>query len=330
MNTYAATYVAGTEEIITKKLKQFPLEQLKIIYSDDSFIVFRSTLPETKIANLRFFNNIFSVLASNKKTASLDQLLEEALSNVSGTLALYGKNFRLSVMEEGELQPFDPKLRKKLTQAITAQYSMTELSHRPNIELWFILRRSGFGVFGWKLPHIQFKFGSQPAGVLRPELTHILCLVAGLDGNDVVLDPFAGSGAILQEALAGFHAKQAIAVEKDKRLLRGLKKKPKLKVVEGNATNLSFIKSDSIDKVITDPPWGSFTKLSDQELNSLYSGSLKEIARVLKSGGVGVILTSAQKPIEHALSNVNNVKLIKTCRILVSGQKAAIYKLRKN
>lgn len=330
MNTYAATFVAGTSEIISKRLKQFSIEQLKITYSDDSFMAFKSNMPESKIANLRFFNNIFVVLAQNENNSSLEQFLESSLAKAVSSPSLPGKRFSLSVMHEGKLQNVNPTLRQKLIQTITGRYGATESAHRPDVELWFFMRSSGFGVFGWKLPHIQFKAESKSVGALRSELAHILGLVAGLDNHDSVLDPFAGSGALLEEALVGFHVKQVIAVEKDKKLLARLMKKPKLEVIEGDATDLSFIKSDSIDKTITDPPWGSFTKMDNFKIKDLYTSSMHEVARVLKPGGVAVILSSANDIISYSRSQVDNLNLVKEYPILVSGHKATIYKLRKN
>src|SRR3989344_3426965 len=318
MNTYAATFIAGTREIVLRRLKQFTLKQLKITYSDDSFIVFSSSLPEVKIANLRFFNNIFKIFTKSRNIVSLDQFLEQAIANSASVTALSGKRFRLFIMNADDLQNVGLTLRQKLTQAIAAKYKMTESSHRPDIELWFILRRSGFGIFGWKLPHIQFKHGNRPAGVLRPELAHILGLVANLGSRDIVLDPFAGSGAILEEALAGFHVKQAVAVERDRKMLDELKKISKLEVVMGDATDLLLIKSNSINKVITDPPRGSFTKSSNQEIDKLYSEAFKEIARVLKPGGITVVLSCTPKAVQQAQS-ITDLSLIKEYPVLVSG-----------
>ena len=330
MATYGATFIAGTKEIILRQLKQFSLEQLKITYSDDSFMLFSSSLPEAKITNFRFFNNVFTVLAENINNVPLKQFLQEALINAASSSALADKRFRLSVMDKDGLKNINPKLRQELTQAIATKYNMTESAHRPDVEFWFILRRSGFGIFGWKLPRVQFKHDDRPAGALRPQLVHILGLVAGLNSRDSILDPFAGSGVILEEGLAGFHVKHAIALEKDRKLITSLKKKPKIEVIEGDATDLSFIEPDSINKVITDPPWGSFTKLNDREIDKLYSGAFKEIAHVLKAGGVAVILSDAQKAVQHAESVVANLSLIKEYPILVSGHKATIYKFRKN
>ena len=38
-------------------------------------------------------------------------------------------------------------------------------------------------------------------GELRPELSHILCSISEPDADDIFLDPFCGSGTILQESL---------------------------------------------------------------------------------------------------------------------------------
>lgn len=329
MTTYAATFTAGTREIILKHLKQFPLEQLKISYSDNSFMIFSSSLPEAKIANFRFFNNIFEVIYRVSKAESLEEIAEKSLKNLQ-PLPTKGRTFKLYFASGGEPAAVKVNVRQHLIESLSEFYNLSASSHRPDNNFWVILRDSGIGLLALQLPHIQFKKSGAAAGALRPELAHVLGLVAGLTNRSRVLDPFAGSGAILEESLVGFHVREAVAIEKDPELVKKLKKNPKLRVLNGNATDLHQVESNSIDRIVTDPPWGKFEKMNIAQLNELYSKVLDEIARVLKPGGIAVVLSAAIDTMDKTLPGLNNLELLKSYSILVSGRKAVIYKLRRS
>jgi tRNA G10 N-methylase Trm11 len=125
-----------------------------------------------------------------------------------------------------------------------------------------------------------------------------------------------------------FNVKKAIAVEKNPELAAELKIKSlaRLEVMTGDATQISLA-DNSISRVVTDPPWGKFEQLSEKELSDLYEKSLAEMVRVVKPNGVITILSAVQlQSYTHTLP----LELVKEYNILVSGQKATIYKFRVN
>ena len=89
-----------------------------------------------------------------------------------------------------------------------------------------------------------------------------------------------------------------------------------------DSTHISIFEDESIDVVITDPPWGIFENIED--IMSFYSRVLKEILRVVKSGGCIVILT-AQKDIIETCFKQNKVFDYKRIDTLVNGKKSAVY-----
>lgn len=333
MKVYASTFVAGCQEIVSRKLKEFTIDRLRILYLDDSFIIFESDLPSTKLTNLRFFNNIFLVIGHQPNTIGINELVRFGawkLNDNAPNLAVKGKSFRILATAGNSLTSINPKAREEFADAITKAYNLNESSHRPDIEFWCFLRKSKMGVAAIKLLNSAFKKVKQPAGSLQPELAHLLGLVAGVGSHDIVLDPFAGSGAILQECRIGFHAKKLIAAEVDSKLVKMLKETSEFEVKQSSASNLSFLADNSINRVITDPPWGKFGNYTTTQLNQLYLESISEIQRVLKSGGIAVILSGATYIMQRAIENTQDLVLVKSYPILVAGQKSTIYKLRKN
>jgi len=169
-------------------------------------------------------------------------------------------------------------------------------------------------------------------GELYPELAHILCLISEPNASDVFLDPFSGHGSIPIARALGFPFKIVYASDNDK----GLVKKLKTKKIRGNfvvghwdATRLTNFENRSIDKIVTDPPWGlhSGTELN---LERFYEDMLKEFIRILKKDGLLVLLTAQKELVELLLNKITNeLILIKRYDTLVSGKKAGAYKLRK-
>jgi tRNA (guanine10-N2)-dimethyltransferase len=88
-----------------------------------------------------------------------------------------------------------------------------------------------------------------------------------------------------------------------------------------------MISDGSIDRVITDPPWGRYGKYDTGELDDLYRQSLFQMHRVLRKKACAVVLTAYQAFPEFAVEAGFTIE--KQYNILVSGKKASIYKLRR-
>jgi len=146
------------------------------------------------------------------------------------------------------------------------------------------------------------------SGMLPPKLAQIMINLAQLANEEsVIIDPFCGSGTILSESvLMGyknlFGSDIAFkAVEDTRKNISWLKELYKiadfrLKLVVKNVVDLSkFIKSESIDAVITEPYLGpqrgqiAFATVI-KNLEDLYSQALAEFLKVLKPNGRVVMI----------------------------------------
>lgn len=138
------------------------------------------------------------------------------------------------------------------------------------------------------------------SGMLPPKVAQIMVNLAQIkDYNGLILDPFCGSGTILQEAiLLGFNqvtgtdlspkaisdSQENIAWLKEKYNLTGIKTNIFLK----NATKLSeSFKLESVAAIVCEPYLGpqrgwNDLKLVKAELEDLYTKSLREFAKILK------------------------------------------------
>lgn len=150
------------------------------------------------------------------------------------------------------------------------------------------------------------------SGLLPPKIAQIMLNLAGPDRQKNILDPFCGSGTILQEAaLLGFNqiygsdiSKKAISDSQAN--LDWLAKKFAIKINyeirKSDINNLSEnFKNNSIDLIVTEPFMGDARqvsrayKISDlkniqTELQKLYHKSFLEFKKILKPGGVVIFI----------------------------------------
>lgn len=155
-------------------------------------------------------------------------------------------------------------------------------------------------------------FRSIEKGMLPPKLAKIMINLSSSPScqrrNKVLLDPFCGSGTILQQAaLMGY--KNVIGSDKSKEAviysqknLNWLVEKQKIqdkniKIFQCDVRKLSEkLPVNSVDLVVTEPYLGPLRITPDnwqaiiKNLSSLYIGSFKELKKILKPGGTMVVI----------------------------------------
>lgn len=309
MSQYFATFPAGTWDIIAKHLKSFRLDEIEIVEHDDSSVVFQSSLTTERLIELRYFTNIYLIVDNQKLPDSV----------------LKGKHFRLMMLKDGKPQPIDDTERAELEAKIIHNYGLEPNAHLSKNDFYVIERSYGKRLLALRLPKAKFKREKLSYGELRPELAHILCLAVGLKAKYTVVDMFAGYGSLPLEVIRGFGCKQVIAVDSQK--MTGRHEHSSIKWHKADARNLNFITDESIDRVVTDPPWGVYDSKID-DLTTLYTDFAKEMVRILKPSGIAVVLSGFNEA-EQCFEQTYQLQVIKKWNVLVSGKKATIYKLKK-
>ncbi len=169
------------------------------------------------------------------------------------------------------------------------------------------------------------------SGMLPPKLAQIMINLAQVQNyDDVIVDPFCGSGTILSEAmLAGYKhlfgsdvSPRAIDdTHKNISWIRELYsiKDVNIKILVKNVVNLSkFIKAGLAEAVITEPFLGPQRGLIDfktvaRNLEELYSLALKEFYIILKPSGRVVMiwpLFYGQRPITPTYEGFKIINMI--------------------
>ena len=130
-------------------------------------------------------------------------------------------------------------------------------------------------------------------GVLMPRVARALTNLSGIKPGELILDPFCGTAGILVEA--GLVGAKVIGIDAQEKLVKGARMnleafKLDYVLTEGDACRMPF-KDATIDAVVTDPPYGRSAAILAESLETLYSCALEEIERILKPGGIAVVVS---------------------------------------
>lgn len=341
MVTYFSTFISGLGEIVTEALKKY-LQDYEVKLLLDGLVVYRSNSTPKTIKELRFFNNSFALLEIVKDRDSekaMQRLVNKVLRinivhQVIKPLLPANKrmSFRLMFSKENQPTSIGLKMLRDLEKKFVSNDLFVNRTN-PGVEFLFLTRKDGYGFLGLRLTRHRDYKKMLHAGELRPELSNLMCFLSDPKPGDIFLDPFAGYGAIPIERATAFPYKQIYAGDNDSNLVAELKRKAakfgKRFIIDSlDATNLKNFKSNSIDKIVTDPPWGVYS--NGENFDKLYLEFLIDLVRVLKKDGILVILTANTILMNMCLPKITNLSLQKRYDVLVSGKKAAIYKIRKN
>lgn len=145
------------------------------------------------------------------------------------------------------------------------------------------------------------------SGMLPPKLAQIMINLSGLDNNKIILDPFCGSGTILQEAILLNYKNIYGSDNSEKAVSDSIKNTTWLKkeynlnnninIQKINSTNLSkYFDKESIDLIVTEPFMGDARLIQrtnniqdleqiKNELQTLYINTFKEFKKILSPNG---------------------------------------------
>lgn len=136
-------------------------------------------------------------------------------------------------------------------------------------------------------------------GVLLPRTARALVNIASIHKGGKLLDPFCGTGGVLIEA--GLVGARCTGVDAQRKMILGANTNLQYygisgELMIGDACNLGLA-GNSVDAIVTDPPYGRSALFRADSLEDLYDSSLKEIHRILKQGKRAVVVS--QTPIER-------------------------------
>jgi 16S rRNA G966 N2-methylase RsmD len=268
-------------------------------YRDESGMTVDVPASRSQLASLQYVKNAFAVLAEVPRTslqADIDALTRRlrTSSNLMPKEA-HGRAFRLMFSIDGELVGVPAPSRQRLVSVIEARTrgAFNARGGGSGTEFWLIGRRD--------LDTLLFcerlstgRAARAARGALATDLSTLLVLASRPRPEDVFLDPFGGSGAIVA-ARAAWPARSLtdsdLRARQHAPQFSSSGRAPRVRVLAEDARTLPSVPDDSIDVIVTDPPWGEYEEL-DQPYPEFAAAVLACFRRVLKDGARVVLLLS--------------------------------------
>ena len=324
MAEYISTFTTGFSEVISKSLVKL-LPGAKVLKVYDGLVDYLYNGSEENIKNIVVFNNSYLVIKKFQgKNSEMTSMAKNII--ILDKLPKSQKTFRIRYSQNNQFvginKTYTQQIERKISKLTNAKIDRVS----PETEYWFIKRSENVGFFARLLQKRKFTEKNLNKGELRPELAYLMCILGEFKKSTVVMDPFAGYGAIPKQISKNFQFKQLyvsdINPEHIKLLNILFENKHNVNVTLRNALNMQDIEDNMIDLIITDPPWGYYEKIDNIE--KFYIDMFKEFCRVIKKNGKLVILSARKDEFELVLSKQKYI-ISEKIDTLINGKKASIY-----
>jgi tRNA G10 N-methylase Trm11 len=346
---YYATFASGFQNIV-KGIVEKNIQDAAVVLSLDGAIVFETSIPfdaAQDAERLRCFNNIFLALhilkQKEKDGAASGSVIEAHMSIAEKNRKIrladfqrtkHVKTFRIVTSHANRLISVNEELKRKMEHAILMETGLIPNRSRPDVEFWFLYRNEGFSFFMRRLSkHASFDAALRK-GELPSQLAYMLCWLSDPRKSDVVLDPFCGYGSILRqrmhfpfEKFYAFDIKAEAARISKINVTGQFLKKCEVRTVDFFAI-FRCLKEESVDAIITDPPWGLYEALP-MPAAQFYGAMMRICCGLLKPDGVFVLLTTRHDEVAASIACVKEFIVVEHSDVLVSGRKARVYKIKK-
>jgi len=138
---------------------------------------------------------------------------------------------------------------------------------------------------------VQFRPFFSPIS-LHPKIARVMVNLSLIKKNEILLDPFCGTGGILIEA--GIIGVKVVGGDIEEKMIEGCKKNLdfyKIKNYKLFCSDIGKIGNylDKVDAVVTDLPYGKSTTTKGEEKLKLYERAFENISKLLKEEGKAVI-----------------------------------------
>eukprot|EP00971_Amphidinium_carterae_P195808 3885621-Amphidinium_carterae.1 len=188
----------------------------------------------------------------------------------------------------------------------------------PLTDGWTACTKAGF----FPMDQSSTVCGTQELQPTRRSVCHGLLLLANVSSGDVVLDPMAGVGAIPAEAVRSWRGTTVLAGERNSSAVRQARRTARrcaehlcrtFEAFRWDASRLP-LRSQSVDCLVTDFPWGNRSRLDA----SLLERVVRESARVLAATGCAVFLLL--RPMAKQLHEMSRaLSVVRSLDVIVGG-----------
>ena len=354
--TFYTTSFKGIGQITVRELRyRYHTDIRKILTSkvrDYDLTRFNTDLPVTEFLHLGSIEDLFSELLIHPLTGDKKDLQDlqpvVQASPIESALNLHRQTIHKSrrkrptyrVIVQADNASWRHYRRNDLQhaveQAIAGRFPRWKVvPDDSDLEFW-VQQTGKQALIGLRLTdrtmrHRTYKIANMPAS-LRPTIARALVQLTNPEDHDVFLDPMCGAGTVLIErALSGRYTRlHGGDIDEDavRHTLENFGNRHKPRDIRHWDARELPLETDSVDKIATNPPWGRQIG-SQADLRILYKSALQEMDRVLKSGGIVVLLTSEWNLLKQTLEQTHLVLSEHIKDIAVLGRRADLFVLRK-
>ena len=339
MAEFVSTFITGFQSVVAKDLPQ-RLNGIKIINIFDGLVHYKYTGNSRDLEKIIYFNNTFFILKamdSKKSDAKNAGLKSVDFNYLVNTVAQEKKyylinkgSFRVRFIKENQFEKVDKKITAKAEETVLKNSKLKLDRLSPSTEIWYCLRSEGFAFCGQLISKREFTEKNLNKGELRPELAYLISAFSEISPHDTILEPFCGYGSIPVQLSKRFNFAKLLVSDIDSEKIEALREKKALqkeavKVSVQDALVLPQIDDNSIDMIISDPPWGFYEDIGD--ICDFYRNMFNSFRRVLKSQGKMIILTARTEELKK-ITTEQNIIIEDSLHTLVNGKKASLYKLK--
>ena len=328
MAEFISTFTTGFQEVIRDNLPR-KLKGCKIIGIYDGLVHYSYNGNSRDLQNIVYLNNTFFVLTVVRGNNLTFSDIMHAVATETKYYLVNKGSCRVRFVKENQFVHVDKKLMNQAEQLIINNSKLKISPLNPTTEIWYSLRREGFGFCGQLISKRAFTEKNLNQGELRPEIANLICCFSDISDKDVVCDPFCGYGAIPNQIVNNFRFNKLIIGDTDKNKIaivktkKGIINNKNVSVFVQDALVMDKVLDKSVDVIITDPPWGFYEKIDD--INVFYENMFVSFRRVLKDGGRAIVLSARKQELENA-AHKTGFNLQSSVHTLVNGKKASVYK----
>lgn len=323
---YLIQFPAGTTPLVERAVQE-DFANVKIEYGDDSALVFESSTRIKKADAVPYAKNVFVIHSRTPRRNSLASGVKRIASELRDLrVPRTPPGFRLMYHIDGQLQSCEPGARQALERAVASASGLRLTPRGQCQEFWVIGRRESQDLyFAQRLQSAESR--PRAKGALSVELSALLVAASLPSPNEVFLDPFAGSGALVLSRTRT-PAKSIIYNDLALREHRtafppALSRNRNVLLLSEDALELPSIETGSVDVVVTDPPWGEH----DEEVGDYGKFSQRvaaSLARVLipEAGRAVVLVNRRNEDVLADALEANGFEVFDGTQILVNGHPA--------
>jgi 16S rRNA G966 N2-methylase RsmD len=289
------------------------------------FVRVRTDASVRQLRAFRCATNVFAVIDEVPRSAIETEArgLGERLLTTPRPAGLPSRGtLRLRVHDDGKFAPTTGRSAVALEQALGSWSGLSVSRRGASFEVWLI-RRSGMrrSVLATRLSAGRARL---ERGRLRPEICAALARVEPLEGAGLVMDPFAGSGAI-GEACLEAGASAVWLNDLDAKGQRSERQRTRWTTADFRTLR---VPAESVDAIVTDPPWGRFWTVR-HGIEHLYRDIGVAARAWLRPGGALVLLTGAPDDAVEVMLRAGKLRSELVLPVLVNGSKAKVIRARK-